>query len=540
MLRALRAAALLSAGVLHVLGLTGCQRESEPNAVPAKTPAPPAVLVSAPAPKPKAPDAREYWDIYLIKGQRVGSGVTRVTDDERNGQKLWRIEATQQYTIRRFDQSLTQEMSFTSLETPAGQLLQFESTIKQGQMPVITTGMVNGNRLQMQVITAGKTMPLEIPWSKTYGGFYRIDGSLQQQPMQPGETRRLDALVPGANSVATVEMKAADYEPVALPSGTQKLLRIDAKISFPGGSLSHVAWCNAQGEVLRDKMLDTLELETIRTTKEEATRKVEPSRLDLGTDIAVKLAKPLPRGHNTEKVRYRVTLEGRDPSTVFPESATQHVRRESDNTAEITVWALRPDRKGNTAAPDDAPTKEDRGPTNFVQSDDPLVVAAAKEAADDEADAWQTAVKLERYVRRTMRHTGLTAAFASAAEVAKNPTGDCTEHGVFLAALARARGLPARMAFGLVYVERHTAFEYHMWTEIFVDGRWIPLDGTLGRGGIGAAHLKVGHSSGTSDLYLAMLPVLQIADKLKIEVLDVQWVARKDSRKGAKAQKVVG
>ena len=75
----------------------------------------------------------------------------------------------------------------------------------------------------------------------------------------------------------------------------------------------------------------------------------------------------------------------------------------------------------------------------------------------------------------------------TASDVARSHSGDCKAHAVYLAALARARGIPARVAVGLVYSDRLAAFGYHMWTEVYIDGRWIPLDGTLGLGGIGAA-----------------------------------------------------
>ena len=39
------------------------------------------------------------------------------------------------------------------------------------------------------------------------------------------------------------------------------------------------------------------------------------------------------------------------------------------------------------------------------------------------------------------------------------------------------------------------AFGYHMWTEVYVDKRWIPVDATLAAGGIGAAHLKIAQSN---------------------------------------------
>jgi len=68
------------------------------------------------------------------------------------------------------------------------------------------------------------------------------------------------------------------------------------------------------------------------------------------------------------------------------------------------------------------------------------------------------------------------------------------------------------------------AFLYHMWTEVYVGGRWVPLDATLARGGIGAAHLKVGHSNleGASALS-SLLPVARVMKKLKIEVVEVAW-----------------
>jgi transglutaminase-like putative cysteine protease len=47
---------------------------------------------------------------------------------------------------------------------------------------------------------------------------------------------------------------------------------------------------------------------------------------------------------------------------------------------------------------------------------------------------------------------------------------------VLLAALCRARGIAARAALGLVYVARNQEFAYHMWTEAYIGGKWIPLD----------------------------------------------------------------
>jgi transglutaminase-like putative cysteine protease len=158
-----------------------------------------------------------------------------------------------------------------------------------------------------------------------------------------------------------------------------------------------------------------------------------------------------------------------------------------------------------------------------VQSDDSAIIEMAAEAAGEAAEPWKVATALERYVNQAIREVNFAQALATAADVAQTKEGDCTEHAVLLAALARARGIPARAAIGLVYVEAKQELGFHMWNELYLDGRWVPFDGTLGRGGIGGGHLKLSHSSlSGSEGFSAFLPVAQVMGRLKVEVLEVQ------------------
>jgi transglutaminase-like putative cysteine protease len=159
----------------------------------------------------------------------------------------------------------------------------------------------------------------------------------------------------------------------------------------------------------------------------------------------------------------------------------------------------------------------------MIQSDDPAIVAMSKRMIGEAKDAWSKAVALERGVHEFVDEKNFSQAFATAAEVAQTHEGDCTEHAVLLAALARAAGLPARAAIGLVYTKSTQSFGYHMWTEVHVGDRWIPLDATLGRGGIGAAHLKLTHTNFKDAGGLSpFLPVAQVMGRMKIEVLEVE------------------
>jgi transglutaminase-like putative cysteine protease len=91
--------------------------------------------------------------------------------------------------------------------------------------------------------------------------------------------------------------------------------------------------------------------------------------------------------------------------------------------------------------------------------------------------------------------------------------------------MCRAAGVPARTAVGLVYVtdrERGPSMGFHMWAEVFVKGQWLPIDATLGRGYVGATHLKIADSSwdGVQSL-TPLLPVNRVLGKLTIEVVSV-------------------
>ena len=466
----------------------------------------------------------ETWDVYYIQGARVGHGRTKITHADKSGRKVVRIEAFNRLSIQRFGQPTEQDIRFTSVDTPEGKLLEIETEIQMGTVPMQTTGRVVGDRLQMEVTTQGKKSSTSIAWSDDYGGPYATEATLLRRPMRPGQTRTVRALVPGFNQVATVEMTAQQFEPVKLLTGTYDLLRIDTAMEFPGGgTLSGVVWTNRQGETLKTRT-DAMGMLTYRVTKAVALEKTESARFDLGTDVAVKVDRRLVRPHATTKATYRVRLEGDDPAAVFVSGVSQRVESIDSQTAEVTVYAIRPGRSdGNPDAAADEPTADDRQPNNLIQSDDAKIVAMAREAAADESDPWQTALALERYVERRITEKGFSQAFATAAEVAENPVGDCTEHAVLLVALARARGIPARAAVGLVYMQSSRSFGYHMWSEVFVQGEWIPLDATLARGGIGAAHLKLAHTNlkGAS-AYSSFLPVVQVTGRLKIEIVDVQ------------------
>jgi transglutaminase/protease-like cytokinesis protein 3 len=124
-----------------------------------------------------------------------------------------------------------------------------------------------------------------------------------------------------------------------------------------------------------------------------------------------------------------------------------------------------------------------------------------------------------------MKKKNFTEAFATADHVARTLEGDCTEHAVLSAAMCRAAGVPSRTAVGLIYVDsgRDPVFGFHMWTEAWTGESWRPIDATLGRGFVGATHLKIAdHSWHDTQSLTPLLPVFRVLGKVGIEVLEAK------------------
>ena len=125
-------------------------------------------------------------------------------------------------------------------------------------------------------------------------------------------------------------------------------------------------------------------------------------------------------------------------------------------------------------------------PEPLVQSDDPRIQAQARQIVGKERRAGPVADLLTRWVYQSLKKE-ITISVPSAVQVLEDRRGDCNEHTVLYVALARALGLPARTAAGLVYLRGH--FYYHAWPEVWL-GQWVAVDPTFGQFPADASHLR--------------------------------------------------
>jgi transglutaminase-like putative cysteine protease len=128
-----------------------------------------------------------------------------------------------------------------------------------------------------------------------------------------------------------------------------------------------------------------------------------------------------------------------------------------------------------------------RGPSPFVESDDPAIVARARAIVGDATAAADKVRRvLDWVIANVEREPSLT--IPSARDVLRTRRGDCNEHAVLVAALVRAAGVPARIVAGLAYAG--DGFYYHAWNEVWLDG-WVSADAVFDQMPVDATHVKL-------------------------------------------------
>lgn len=150
--------------------------------------------------------------------------------------------------------------------------------------------------------------------------------------------------------------------------------------------------------------------------------------------------------------------------------------------------------------------------TPYVQSEAPEVTALAAEITRDKGKALEQIRALATWVYANLDKRpviGLPDALTTLA----NRQGDCNEHAVLLAALARAAKLPSRIAAGVMLHEGR--FYYHAWNEICTPQGWLSVDSSRNQLPADLSHIRfvIGETS-------EQLRIGSLLGNLEIAVLD--------------------
>lgn len=485
--------------------------------------------------QPPLPTPEEHW--YVVKLQDQKCGYMHVEIKPAGDEVHTRSTMGMQISRGPTKLKITVDQQFT--ETREGRPLAFRQVMQLGEQPMTVEGTISNNRLRLvrdqfnrkQEDTYAFDPEVKFAW-----GLY-----LEQlkHGLKPGTTFRIKSYDPSIRVDAPFEMEVEVHgmESLVLSDGRKRELTKVTSTMLLQMPVSTVSWLDEDANpVVMDFNIGGFVVRVLQATKEEALKGDAAPELFLNTFIETARRVPV----EAKRVELRLRLprpESGEPATSLkmpdlPNTAAQSVRRLSDYEAVVIVRRLDWDalRKAPESESVGAGLKEYLRASPLLDIDDSRIKRHARRAVKGAETPAEKADALRRYVTEYVESKNLDVGFASASEVIRNRRGDCTEHAVLLAAMARAVGLPARGVSGIVQIPagmsppgKGGAFGYHMWTQVNIDGQWVDVDAALRQTDCDATHVALTimplKDEGLGDSMVSMLPLL---GRLQIEVAAIE------------------
>ncbi|MDB4656020.1 transglutaminase-like domain-containing protein [Flavobacteriales bacterium] len=134
--------------------------------------------------------------------------------------------------------------------------------------------------------------------------------------------------------------------------------------------------------------------------------------------------------------------------------------------------------------------------TYYLDSNNPEIVAFAKESIGNTGSDKEKAVKLYYAVRDGFRYNPydlhIEPSKMRASALLKAGEGHCIDKAIFLAACARAVGIPSRLEFAdvknhistqkLIDTLKSDVFAMHGIAQLFIDGKWVKCTPAFNKG----------------------------------------------------------
>jgi hypothetical protein len=390
--------------------------------------------------------------------------------------------------------------------SPTLQMKEFAFGLESGVGTFSADGTVEGDSILRVRIESGgspEDLTFRLPEAPLFAAALPIriaKGGL----LEVGRTHRFSVFDPSTVSTRTVEVEILEEDNLLLPDSaivdpsTGRWVAADYsqvpawKIRESYGGIAVESWVDQDGRVIRssspmgfsmEKTAFELADQAQRDGREVAARGDFSGDLILSTAIASNVH--LDDLEATDELRF--VLSGVDLAGFDLDGGRQELRGDTLVVRRENWDGLDP---GYTLPYPRMDLRSALEPEPLIQSGDERIQTQARRVVGwsirGRNDPRRAALRLNQWVYESLRKE-ISFSIPSATQILETRQGDCNEHTVLYVALARAVGLPARIAVGLVYLEG--SFFYHAWPEVWLDD-WVAVDPTFGQVPAGAAHLR--------------------------------------------------
>ncbi len=471
----------------------------------------------------------DEWLIMEMGGHRVGYLHSELS---RTGDVIY-TNNLMSMSLKRMNSPVTIMQLQTSQETLAGKPQAFSSQMDASVQKMIISGHIEDGKVHVTSKQFGN--PTTATYDYPAGALMTWGTYLEQHKrgFKPGTSYDLSVYEPSmaADIPVSMTVEIGKKETIELDGKPVEAIRTKQIMKMPSlpTALETTAWINEEGTVLKTS-LPMMGLETVmtRTTKEKALAEFSPPEFFAPTTIPAQKKIDRAKSHQIEYVLRLKNGDGQLPP--IPTTGMQTPTRLEDGSVKLVVTRMNHDAIAKSTKKADAKKyAEYLGANPMINADDEAVKKMAAKARGTATTPYAIADNLRRYVSDVIEDKNLDVGFASASEVCRNKQGDCSEHGVLLAALGRACGLPSRVVVGVVYVPvfggAENIFGFHMWTQFLIGDQWVDFDAAQNETDCNATHIAFSVASlqdaGLGQLVFGLMNVIGNLD-IEIERIEAE------------------
>jgi hypothetical protein len=436
--------------------------------------------------------SRERWYGIFMGEHHVGFNVTRTVATHTGGTLFEQRSSFRMVTMGQLHEVVT---AGTALTDADGVLQRFDFFMSAGgavgrMVNLAARGEVVEEAVVMEVHQAGEVNRLEIPLEDRPQVGLSLESQFARTEFVVGQTLNVPYFDPITLSQGNMVIRVVDVEVLA---GGEEAYWLES--SFHG--LTTRSLVGAGGQMLRQE--GAMGLALVRMSGEEARDVSSDGDFpDLIALTSVKLQGRIPKARTTRFLSLEVV--GVSAARVVHNPPLQSVEGEVV-TVDVPLRAELP-----SLAVRDESEPEWLAPSLTVPSAHPDIREAAERITAGAVDREAAVGLLMQWVYENVEKLP-SVGVPNGLEVLRTLQGDCNEHTALFVSLARAAGIPARIAAGVVYSERLAtldgstgtgvpgggAFYYHAWPEVRLGGPtdWVPVDPTFGQFPADATHVKL-------------------------------------------------
>ncbi|HVO66725.1 MAG TPA: transglutaminase-like domain-containing protein [Syntrophales bacterium] len=316
--------------------------------------------------------------------------------------------------------------------------------------------------------------------------------------MKLGESRSFHVFDPATMGQRPVKVTVLSDDKVTIMGKSRKARRVS--VDFMGAK--QFAWIDEDGDILKEQGILGITLEQV--SKHQALGGIT---LTSGADLTEIASVPsnMIIDDPAALTSLKVKISNVEKENLKLNGGRQTLKKDTLLIQKETI-PTRPLRETSMAGSEDF-----LKPSPFIQSDHQKIIAKVQDIISPDDPVAVKASKLVAWVYKNVEKRPVLSV-PNALETLNNLVGDCNEHAVLLAALARAAGIPAQVEVGLVY--QRERFYYHAWNVFFI-GTWITADAVMGQMPADVTHIRF--ARGDVDQQIDLIGVI---GKVRIRVLE--------------------